>query len=105
MKESIDKIIHAEEKAKEILEEASVFKQKTEEELKKLQEEIEDSVGRKTKQRVEADSAVKWKKLDSDIAERTESNQKMSESMDRYYKQHKDQWVSQIYSNIVKGGV
>ena len=101
MKESIDKIIHADEKAKEILEEVSVYRQKIEEELKRYQSDIEAQTAQKTRERVQADSAAKWEKLEADIKKRTENNQKTADSMERYYQKKKSDWIQTIYANII----
>lgn len=101
MKDSIEKIISNDKKARKIVDEVSNFRQFKEQELKAQQIEIDKKLENKIDKKIEADKKAQWSKMESIIQQKKKSNEEISAQMTKRYEENKKQWINNIYEAIV----
>lgn len=101
MKDSIEKIISNDKKARKIVDEVSNFRQFKEQELKAQQIEIDKKLENKIDKKIEADKKAQWSKMESIIQQKKKSNEEISAQMTKRYEKNKKQWINNIYEAIV----
>lgn len=101
MRFSIDQIISNDEKARQMVEQVTEYRRKSELELKRRQEAMKKQMELEVALRTAEASAEQRRKMKQSLRRRRKAVAETTAEMDRLYEHQKDAWAQKIFRQVV----